>query len=192
MNPPLGSRPMSQWSTEAAAWIYFLTVIRKGGEVQTQSRSHNQTGSCRSHVPPMKQLFQKILCKHQSDVAFVWVKFPIKQEIKTCFFEFLQPRFDFCETITCESKDKWKLWESENLYSSIYSGLKLDWFHFCAYFHTHRENLQSVFGRKKLSDSSTGSSLKQYIEDYFTLNKEADIKLCTYFHTFKSKGVESV
>lgn len=41
----------------------------------------------------MKQLFQNILCKHQPDVAFVWVKFPIKQEIKTCFFEFVQPLF---------------------------------------------------------------------------------------------------
>lgn len=31
MNPPLDSHPTSRWSTEAAVWIYFLFVIRKGG-----------------------------------------------------------------------------------------------------------------------------------------------------------------
>lgn len=71
MNPPLDSRLTSRWSTEAATGICFLFAIRKGGGAGFQSRLSDQTGSCCSHVPPMKQLFQNILCKHQSDVAFV-------------------------------------------------------------------------------------------------------------------------
>lgn len=63
----------------------FTSCLRLEKGAGPSSRLSNQTGSCCSHVPLMKQLFQKILCKHQSDVAFVWVKFPIKQEIKRCF-----------------------------------------------------------------------------------------------------------
>lgn len=53
-NPPLDSRPTSRWSTEAARGVDFLFAIRKGGRAEFQSRLSNQTGSCRSHVPPMK------------------------------------------------------------------------------------------------------------------------------------------
>lgn len=80
--------PMEHWGSQGDL---FPVAIRKGGGAEFQRGWSHQMGSSCSHVPPMKQLFQNILCKHQPDVAFVWVKFPIKQEIKTCFFEFVQP-----------------------------------------------------------------------------------------------------
>lgn len=140
MNPPLERRLMSRWSTEAATWIYFLFAIRKGGGAEFQSRLSNRTGSC-SHVPPMKQLFQNILCKHQTDVAFVWVMFPIKQEIKSCFLNSCS-RSSFLWSNQTNAKTKETQPKALRIWKpllSVYSSLKFDSFNICAsFFHTQQ------------------------------------------------------